>query len=483
MRRVSVATLLCVAVAACGDPRSDATEDVTFAELCGGVEPVRLLPLAEDEMIPWDQRSVAAVEGRFVLGVRDRVDISTFYAGVDRPGAARRLVSVDACGGDERSVAEDVDTVFVAPRPGAPSFACAGGEDRLTWIDPLGVVAAREVGAVGCALAWVDDRAVFELATGPDGADLVAARFDGTGALREAEILAQNVAAWERRSLTRDRFPVGDEPTGRVFALADRQLLDIDVRTAQTRVIAEDVRSFGAQYPVLVYFGDAGVFLLDLDQNIEIEIDSPFASFSQGPIFGPGTVALVDPGGWAETGFITLEDHEVYTRTYRWSPLATMSDGTRLLRGGVSTTPYGLYRWRPGENQEYLEGPPLDAWFDEGDVWLLTHAYGEHERTQEIAVLDDPTLERRVVVENVYRPQRMSDEAWLTVRAEVGQVAGDLLLVHADDNTATQLVDRNVHLEFSAFTGGPAQPPADGTVIYVVVDGERSGLWTARLAP
>ena len=449
-----------------------------FAESCGERGPIRLLELATDEMVAWDPHSVVSAEGRVLVGVVDRVDITSFHGGLDRGAAARRVVSIDECGGDIQTLAEAVDTSFVAPREGAPSFACAGGVSRLTWIDPSGDAPGKVVDAVDCRLAWVDDRVVYERADGESTA-LVSTRFDARGDVEESVVLVANLTEWQRRSVGDERDDVGDEPTGRVFALSDGQLLDIDVATGAVEVVAEDASMFSVRYPDLVVVGSERHLVLDLEAGTQIEFELPLDRVDGPPVFGPDTVALPISRAWGGTALVTLDEHYAQTVNGVWRPVWTTSMGKRLMTG-ADQWKRGLHSWLPGEHTELVEGLPVELRVEGPDLLVLTYTYGGHERAQEVARYKDPWLARPVLVQDAYRPQRLAGGGWVTVRAEVGEVAGDLLLVREDG--ATELIDTDVHLEVAAFSG-PWGVPTEPVVTYVVEDGERRGLWRAHLDP
>lgn len=478
-RQRLIAASLLVAIG-CGEETGSDDLPAGLAQLCDRAAPTLLLPLADDEMVAWDPQSIVDIGERTLIGITDHVGISTFYTTGHRLTAASRIVSVSQCGGDQRTVAEGVDGTYAAPSPDAPSFGCAGGLERMTWIDPAGLAAPRPVDAIGCMFAWVDERVVFERPLGPDGRQLVAARFDAVGGAFDVDVLATDAAHWERRSVGADPTTPGDEPSGHVFALVGSDVVDINVRTGEETVVAQDAVRFGAQYPYLVYFTATNSFFLDLERDLLIELESTSRSFHDGPVFGPDTVAVYDNGGWGATGMLTLEDHQFSSRNEHWTPVAAMSDGTRVLEGGTSNSPSGLYSWEPGRAEEYLEGRTVET-LQDGDLWVLTHSDGRHERGQQVTRIDDPTLQPHLVVDDVYRPQRLDDGSWISVRAEIGDVSGPLLVVH-EQSENTELVDEDVHLEFSVFRGASLRPRADRVVTYVVEHGTRRGLWTARLA-
>ena len=477
MKRISLVGL--VAALGCAESNPGAVE---LAEICGAAEPVRLLALDETSMVTWDEGGVATHGSRWLIGSRARSDIPTDFVG-NAAAAAQRIVSVDECGGDPIEVAVGVDTTFLAPRPTAPSFACAGGIERMTWIDPDGVRPSVQVDAVGCSFGWVDDDVVFAVAVADDEEQLVRATFDASGAIVASEVLVEQLRHWGPRSGFVGPRPIVDDPEARVIALGDDEVLvEIDVRTLESHPLRSEVDGFGVWDGIVVY-GSGGLrFVWHLDSDVEEEIEIIGSSYSSYAKFGGGVATLRDGAAWGRTLLVTLDGHERTSMSGAWHPLVAMDDGARIIEARSSQDQLGLYRWMPGDDVEQFSGPVVETWTD-GDLWTVAYSYAEHERAQNVVTYDVGSMERRVVLENVYRPWPWSDDRWLTVRPELGEVSGPLVLLDPADGSA-RVVDEDVHLEVAGFRGGsnPARGRAhDGTVLYFVEHGGRRGLWRARL--
>lgn len=478
MKRLVIAAL--AASVACADGAADV---VVLDELCGAAEPVRLLALDETEMVTWDEHAVVEHGARLLIGARVRTDITTADIGSDAAAAASRVVSVDACGGEPIEIAADVDTVFLAPRATAPSFACAGGVDRLTWIDPDGVLPSVQVDAIGCRFTWVDDDVVFAVAISEDEDQLVRATFDGFGTIVARDVLVEGLIHWGPRSGFFGRWPVLDDQNGRVIALgADDDLVEIDVRTSESETLRTSVRGFGVHDGIVVYRSGDLRFVWHLDSGVEDDFELVGDSYSSYAEFGGGMATLYDSSTWGRTLLITLDGHERTSMTGTLLPLATTGDGARIVSAHSTQVERGLYRWVPGGDLERFAGPAVEVWTDD-ELWTISYAYAEHERAQSIVTYQDGSTQPHVVAENVYRPWPWTDDRWLTVRPEIGEVSGPLVLVDPSDGSE-RIVDDDVHLELARFRGGsnPLLGRAhDDTVTYVVEHGARRGLWRARL--
>jgi hypothetical protein len=352
----------------------------------------------------------------------------------------------------------------------------------MTWIDPDGLLPSAPVDAVGCSFTWVDDDVVFAVAPSEDEEQLVRATFDATGAIVASELLVEGLFHWGPRSGFTDP-PVVDDPAGRVIALGDDgALIEIDVRTLESQVVRSAVVGFGVSDGTVVHGTRDTRFVWHLDSDVEAEIDAGSFGYSPYATFGGDVAALQNTEAWGRTLLITLDSHERTTMSGTWRPLVAMDDGARIVEARSSQDKLGLYRWMPGDDVEQFSGPVVEAWSD-AELWTIAYSYAEHERAQDVVTYDVGTMERHVVVANVYRPWPWSDDRWLTVRPDLGEVSGPLLLVDPSDDSA-RVVDEDVHLELARFRGGsnPAIGRAhDDTVMYVVEHGTRRGLWRARL--
>jgi hypothetical protein len=478
-----VRRLACSAVFALLGCADAAPGVVELEEICGAAAPVRLLALDEAAMATPDDRAVVRHGSRWLIGSRTRTGVPTHdLVGADE--AAQRIVSVDECGADTIEIAAGVDTIFLAPRPTAPSFACDGGVERMTWIDPDGARPSVEVGAVGCSFIWIDDDVVFAMAAAEDEEHLVRATFDGSGRIAATEILVEGLRRWAPKSGFVESRPVLDDLEGRVIALGDDEVLvEIDVRTLDSQALRSSVEGFGIWNGIVVYGTRSTRFVWDLATDVETEIDAGSFGYSPFATFGGDVAALQNNEAWGRTLLITLDGHERTTISGTWRPIAAMDDGARIVEARSSQDKLGLYRWMPDDDVEQFSGPVVETW-TEGELWTVAYSYAAHERAQKVVTYDVGSMQEHVVVEDVYRPWPWTDETWLTVRPELGEVSGPLVLVDPADGSA-RVVDEDVHLELAGFRGGsnPASGREhDGTILYVVEHGARRGLWRARLS-
>lgn len=296
-------------------------------------------------------------------------------------------------------------------------------------------------------------------------------------------MLIEGLRHWGPRSGFVGRHPVEDDLEGRLIALgADDVLVEIDVRTNDSQALRMDVDGFGVHDGIVVYGSGNLRFVWHLGSGVEEEFETVGHSYSHYAEFGGKMATLYDGAAWGRTLLVTLDGLERTSMTGTVLPLATMDDGTRIVSAHSTQVQRGLYHWVPGDDLEQFAGPAVEVWTD-GDLWTVSFAYGEHERAQSIVTYDGETMQPHVLLENVYRPWPWTDEQWLTVRPEVGDVSGPLVLVDPADGSA-RLVDDDVHLELARFRGGsnPGNGRAhDNTVMYVVEHGTRRGLWRARL--
>jgi hypothetical protein len=454
-------------------------ESVAFGELCEEDGPVRLLSLEEGAVVGSDRRSVVRNGDGWLIGVRGEVETD-----VD---ATARIVSVGPCGEEERVVARGVDTVLAPPEADQPWFACNEAERTMAWIDPTGRAPAVPLATDECAVAWIGSEVVLAQAAA-GGVDLVAIQFDERGTITSADVLVAGVYWWSHRTPVPDGSRAGPEPAGHVLAIADWRLLDVDVGARTSTTVLADVMMFGVGDGLVGVRSLSGPGLL-LDPDGAQITDFTFSSHgaNEGPFFGPGTVTLTrNSVANGNTWAVTLDDmlgHAMPGHLLR--PVAQMSDGTRIFTGS-SADGRGLFGWLPDdpvehtESATFIDGPVELAWQDDG-VWALFGDGRDEDPMQDLVLLDDPALTRRVVLRDVYRPLRLPRSRWMSVSIDRG--SSGRLLVLADGGDELFIVDEDVHMEFASYQSARDRVEVfdgESPLFYMVTEPHRRGLWMAR---
>jgi hypothetical protein len=454
-----------LAVAACGP---DVTTPAELDEVCGAPSPFRLLELDEDERL---------------LGVRRIDERFWFVVGDVHDDTSSRVISTSECGDDPVEVARDVFWPFEHERWPGRVLACSEpNRGAMLDLDPLGVAAPRVVMADPACRGTPTDHGVVGVVPIDETAStlaLVPYPADIDGPASEAIVLADPVRGdpfWPdyqvrgddvftvdmnhdllrigivTRETVLEQSAVGEwgiTPDGRVLAWRDvvpgAEPLDfpvgslsmrdrIDGRTIRFESItlhwlppvpSNDYMSFRQE-------GDTPVAtLVDLVtfDTIELPGDRRIAStvsggrllLSDGSI---GRLSIYDPDSRDE---LMLAD--VRGMTWRRD-----EDHMFVLEVFADQAPL----WRlplDGSSAERVANRATDEWFDIGDR-IVTPLDVDDERVGDLVLIDPESLEERRIDERVYANVLGHDHA----------------VFHERD------------------------------LVYAVVDGERSGIWVARLA-
>lgn len=471
-RVLAVATI----ATACGPESAPAPAE--FEEICGAEGPHRLLELdAEQRMLAWGVRRIGERLYYFV-GTGEGEPIFGF------PQPATSTVhATGLCGEDPVVVADDVWQVFEHPRYPGALFGCRGGwGGDLVVLDPSGASEPRLLAADACYASWTDhglvrfaqtDEETAQVLLYPFPADLAggpiepivlleAVRFGASsfgGSIFADEVLALDLAD----NIVRVSLPGGDvsiEQSGVLgFEATERWLLWQDLASAddepedptadillRDRESGDDMflarRRFGHNYPQL---SDRRVLMITAEHRETLLVELPALEVIAVPD-GQHPRGRLDDGRWlTEVGYAGP-----------WHLLDR--DGTTTL----VTADTGVPGWGPEELTllRIPESPQAGA-PAEGELWQYPFDGGKPELLARRANIGRLTLPDRGVVTTVG-----VDAQWV----------GRLVAVERETLAERELDDR-VHGRVGLLDrDGDLEPDA---LVYTVVDGVRSGVWTA----
>lgn len=499
---------------ACG-PSSSTDAPVPFAELCGEAEALHLVPLADDELV-LPGRAVQRHGDRWLVTVREYdapvTDVHTArvresdHDATGQIGA--RIVSVDACGGDEHIVARGIDLILAPPDDDGTWLGCSNANalaSTLWWFDPTGSRPARELFETqNCNYIEHGDAIVARRGAYDEPGDLVRVIPD-TG---ELAVLEPDLAAWE--PVTNAAY----EPTGEVLGLSTiGDLISVELSTGVRTVLLGGVQEFH----VLAN----GRFIAWVPGSPA----APPASFVRWRLYDrdTGDERLLGRESWERVSMLA------------WPAMLRVSDESNPRDPSEETQ----FVWLPGGEESWLEGGWTQIAFDNADEHLVRRIGDDEEAglyvidspaapprflyksatrpivRDDVVVVDhddaypstssgepetsDPLhwiievpldgSEARVVARDVYFPAWISDRRFATVGGFAPDGIGELRLVD-DSGTTLNVLDADVYSWFAGLwpwrPGDPWRPiePRDA-ILYTVHDPspERMGLWLARLAP
>ncbi len=484
----------------CGPTRDAA--DVEFDDVCGAAWPLQLLALDEPDVVSASPHRVARARDRWVVGVHERGEIPS-------ETRRKRVVAVDACGGEPEVLVDGYDAVLAPPEPHLAWFACSYVgwlEEAMVWIDPEGAAPAVSIGAEGCQLAWIGDDVVFSRLVSDGSSDLVAARLDLEGKVATENVLVENVRSWTHRTADVPSAPsryfvenvhVAAEPTGRIYAVAaDGVLFDIDVPARALTPIGQLSGTVRADGDLVVTRDSDLTMVLDRQRATTIELSDERSGVDSVPSFGPGAITVTRSStADGNSRALTLGDMLVHSLpSSLLHPIGMLTDG-RIAFSGSDRRGQGLLVWLPdnpvyrSERAELFAGPTLTTWQD-GDLWAVVSREPaaldgslDPEATFDLMRFDNPSLAATLVLEDVYEPLPLPGDRWATVRTTSGDV-GSLVVLHAGQ-VEGELIDEDVQRGFAAFAGGPSrvvdEDESASTLIYMVSEGTDRGLWIAAV--
>lgn len=475
MKYSAPAPLLLALLAACGaDPKSETAQ---LAEDCGVKGPVLLLPLSDDQR-PRGLFSFLEVDERLLFVLRSS---DGEVEGEFKPLPERGSVyTVGRCGEDPRVIGPDIDSAFTSPHfPGAV-FGCHWQTDDLVRLDPTGEAAPEAVHAAKCSAASFTEHGLvaYDPALGTSfypTLDAAAATFGepialpdhyswrpgGTGRTVLADeilymdenfdllrvslpdlatsVVLEDVQFWDisddGRYLMTQGFVIGEGATEEVY-IHDRQE-GRSVTVGRSEELHESGSRFVSPDYAIVKSGDGLQRVVELPDLATYEIPDQYGLRS--PIPDGRWLAVLD-GAWF---LLDLDDESK-------DMMVTDRDGTSLAR----TNEYVDLRVKePGSMVD--EVPLIRFFFD--------------------PAREPVQLAPRVSVYGFFQ-----DDGRIVTPVEVDESGlGGLVVVDPEDPKERRIDEHVVG------AGGPIgrYPGQPDVLVYAVVDGERTGVWAAQLAP
>ncbi len=473
---------------ACAD-ESTPLESAPLSEVCGAAGPFQLLSLGADERVGTQNSDFAAIGERllFVAGKGQRF-LSPLFGPLPETST---VYAVGPCGEDPVVVAHDIDSVHEEPLWPGVALGCTMDGYDLVRLDPSGVAGPVLLAANACG-ATVTEHGLLQYVLTDD--NLVSANFfpliDPDGPVLGEPILVA------------DPVPVINALTGAVTLRPDEILL-LEADGDLVRFALPDLTKTLLQPSVVTFASsDDGRYLLfqlrpssgddphnpigmihirERSSGVSILIGSGSLGGSSYPYFPVPDVAKVELSGATDHEIlISLPDfafldvpagHQIHSRLAdgRWLSNSGHSNGWSVLdlEAGQTTLvsdDFALLRTYSDDHLDLLIG----SYSDPRHTLPLVRFFFDDRAPQTLA----SRANRNAVVREDGRILTMVDvdDDWL----------GELTLVDPSTREATRIDDRVVAATSLAWWRHPSEPD---TIVYGVVDGDRSGVWLARPAP
>lgn len=486
---------------ACGP---DAVVEAELGEVCGAPSPFRVLKLEPDEVLMTDRP----------LRVLDRVFYLVKQRGEDEPGATLPAIAgttvwaTGPCGESPVLVATGIESIFTQEVWPDVVLGCEEVTGSVVALDPAGVKAPHVVfpeipHTYGCGLRWT-----------PYGVLSVEERDAEQGALRLHPYPADPRTETAAPVVLLDPIRLGPSHKSGTFIFGDvlrsfeefvlaltpdDTLVRVELADGSVSTLRENVAAIEASregHYVLMQdatitrddpnYPEGEVFLRDLDEGSD-----PFLH-ETAIAYNPFSM------NWADEGLVLLGLGNIFTSDLQrafFLPglehadvpadlfINAKLDEDHWLGGSLWDSHYAVFDLRKGDRRslftrdadvvhrdadalELLELPQccVDGNFrDEGPVWRVPIDGGAPQR-----------LARRAT----RRMSRLDDGRFVSPMDLDARWLGPLMLIEPGSDTE-QRVDERVF----AFSIDPSRVKDEGIVSYSVSDGERSGVYLARLPP
>lgn len=481
-----------------------------LAPLCGSTEPVRLLRVDGSAHLGPDVRELQWFGDRLVVGFETPSSGST----AGEPSGTT-IYSVDLCGEDVRVIGEDVDVLLPLERaapeepPTGPLLGCSSGTGDVLALDVEGGAPPRVVlPAVGCVvrshgegligIQRASEQSVGSLVLLPDVSDPV-----------EPRVVLEGVVVPE----TAPKRP--DRPSVRFASSSDEALvltpagalLAVELSSGERTVLREGVRAFIASADRRFVLWEEGL------PEVEAPEEGPEEAPEEEPEEEPedeepaplrlldrtlGEDVLDDVGRLGSdavgidgemvrivrsdgsTRLVMLPTLEELELGAEWRVYERHASGVVLMRpsgggGRIGLDPQTLRLWR------IIDGEIVGVQDVGNDQLILNQRHGADDFSYWRASVHGG--EPELLAEHVLGPAWLAGGRWSTVRIDSARQRGALLIVDGATGEVTVLDPGGVHWK----TLGPRAPRGypwpfdDDVIVWSVHDGERSGLWAARV--
>jgi hypothetical protein len=483
---VRIATSFGVLVACgCGD---GAIGMATFDDVCGEDGPVRLLPLADDRQLFVTRSSVQRIGERIFFGAFPVDDEAGIYAGTE----VTTLYATGLCGESPGVVAENIGRVWEREAFPGVALGCAREEtDDVVVVDPFGDAPPRVVfTAPACTGQW-----------GRHGIVSVEGRGNGTGAVLfqaypadlegppvEPIVLLDGIHGYDMRAIDAfDDEVFAEDLNGDLVRIA----LPGGETTVEQPAVAAALMTPDGRH--LLYFRSAEEVAESVWRG-----DIVIRNRATGDELAFDDVLMVPSLSWGDDGFarfwlgpeigqgrrlVHLETLEVYELPDDRAPWRLLGDGRWLVRATSSP------RWRirdiESDEETLFPQPHHDI---SADLWTFDPAWIEFvdgpDLTGPLRRIDLATAASELMARRArYGYRRFADGRIVTMLdTDPRDPDGLGTVIVVDRDTLEESIVEPHAWASLLLTSSDLDLDDDDLVLYGVRDGDRSGLWMARIS-
>ncbi len=483
MRRLTLSPILLVLLAACGadlksGPEAE-PEPAQVAEMCGIDEPVLLLPLTAEQR-PRGVHSFLEMGDRLLFVLRSsKGELEGEY----KPLPDRASVyAVGACGEDPRVIGPDIQSAFTSPHYPGAVFGCRWKTNDLVRLDPTGEAAPEAVHAAKCSPNFTKHGLV---AYDPTLGMSFYPTLDAAAASFGEPIALPTHHSWRPGStgmtVLADEILYIDEN----YDLIRLSLPDLETSVELERVefwdISADGRFLMTQGFVHGGNGSEEIRMHDRQEGRSVSAGRGGSEFHEsGSRFVSDDYALVksDDGLQRVVKLPELATHVVPDQYRLHSPLP---DGRWL---AVLDGAWYVLDLLDEANDIMVtdqDGYPLTRTDEYFDLRMISDPEATDDELPLTRFFFDSAKEPVSLAPRVTKYGFVQDDGRIVTPVEIDEESGlgELVLVDPEDQQERR-IDERVVVADGRVGHYPGEPDV---LVYGVVDGDRTGVWAARLAP
>lgn len=483
VRAAALAALVTLHGACSDDPAP--LEPAPLAEVCGAAGTFQLLSLAPDERVGSYPNNFAVVGDRllFIAGKGER-GVSSVYGPFP---ATSTVYAVGPCGEAPVVVAHDVDELRQEPLWPGVALGCTMTGNDLVRLDPSGSIEPVLLAPGACSATVTKHGLLFEIYTddGRVSADFLPLIDPAGPSFGDAIRIADPVIDGEVQSL----------PDEVLFLEASRDLVSFALPDLTRTVLQPDVVAFAASedsryllYQLAPNSGDdpsnpnGTIHIRDRSNGLDVPIGTGWLGGGNFPYFFALDLTRVTLSSPTDHDrLISLPDFQFLDAPEAHELRARLPDGRWLSRSEYGNGPWHVIDHEAGQATMVRDARGKLLAYSADHIDLLQNGYTSTGTTARLVryFFDDrepQTLARRAHPNAIFR----EDGRILTMTDTDENWIGELTLVDTSSQEARHIDDHVVAADNLARWVHPTEPD---TLVYSIVDGDRTGVWLARPTP
>lgn len=487
MVRFAALAALVTSLGACTDDAAQ-LEPALLAEVCGAPGPFHLLPLAPDERVGPEDKNFAVVGERLLfIASKGQRSLSPVVGPLPE---TTTVYAVGPCGEDPVVVAQDIGSIHEEPLWPGVALGCTMRGRDLVRLDPSGAAEPVLLAADACG-ATVTRHGLLRYVSTDD--NRYTANFfpllDPAGPTFGAPILvAEPAPATSLRSKAVLLLP--DEV---LLLEAGGDLVSFALPGLTRTVLQAGVVTFDASDDARYLLYQVGTTIVTDPSNpigkiyIRDRLSGISAPIGAGPLghghphfFAPDAarVTLSSPNDHQRT--ISLPAFKIADAPEGHELIAPLPDG-RWLSKSDNTGPWHVLDLEAGQATLVSSNQGLPRAYTEQHLDLLLNGSSDLKTALPLVRFFFDGRKPQILAERANRDAIVREDGQILTMVDVDATwLGALTLVDPSTREASHIADHVVPAQILDHWVHPTEPD---TLVYSVVDGERTGVWLARPAP